>query len=147
MSTQDDKAVVERLLDAWNDSDFGTIEGELVAPDFVNHNPPPMPGVGPDRDGLLTAMRYMRQAFPDGRAELINLIAEDGKVVAHDIVRGTHQGDFMGTAPTGRSVGFEFVHIFRVADGRIVERWGLIDVMGLMTQIGAGPVPAGASAA
>ena len=44
-------------------------------------------------------------------------------------------------------MGFEFVHIFRVADGRIVERWGLIDVMGLLAQIGAAPVPAGASAA
>lgn len=137
MSVQDDnKALVERLLDAWNRSDFATIEGEIVDPGFVNHNPPPFPGVGADRAGLLTAMRTLRQGFPDGRAEPVQVLAQDDKVVMHDVVRGTHEADFMGIAPTGRTVAVEFIHIFRVADGRIVERWGVIDAMGLMQQLG-----------
>ena len=140
MSAQDNKAVVERLIDAWNRSDFQVIEDDLVASDFVNHNPPPLPGVGPDRDGMLTAMRYMRGAFPDGRAETVNLIAEDDKVMIHDVLRGTHQGDFMGVAPTGREVSYEFIHIFRLAEGRIVERWGLVDAMGVLMQLGAIPM-------
>jgi steroid delta-isomerase-like uncharacterized protein len=146
LSAQDNKAVVARLLNAWNDSDFQVIEEELVASDFVNHNPPPVPGIGHDRDGMLAAMRYMRQAFPDGRAESVNLVAEDDKVVVQDIVRGTHQGEFMGVSATGRQVSFEFIHIFRLADGRIVERWGLVDAMGLMMQLGAIPTPQAAEA-
>jgi steroid delta-isomerase-like uncharacterized protein len=146
LSAQDNKAVVARLLNAWNDSDFQVIEEELVASDFVNHNPPPVPGIGHDRDGMLAAMRYMRQAFPDGRAESVNLVAEDDKVVVQDVVRGTHQGEFMGVSATGRQVNFEFIHIFRLADGRIVERWGLVDAMGLMMQLGAIPTPQAAEA-
>jgi predicted ester cyclase len=146
LSAQDNKAVVARLLTAWNDSDFHVIEEELVASHFVNHNPPPVPGIGRDRDGMLAAMRYMRQAFPDGRAESVNLVAEDDKVVVQDVVRGTHQGEFMGVSATGRQVSFEFIHIFRLADGRIVERWGLVDAMGLMMQLGAIPTPQAAEA-
>ncbi len=144
MSAQDNRRVVEGLLDAWNRSDWDAIQG-MVAPDFVNHNPPPIPGVGPDREGLFTAMRHLRQAFPDGRAETVNLVAEGDKVVVHDKVRGTHQGDFVGVSPTGREVTAEFIHIFRLADGRIAERWGILDAMGLMQQLGAVPAPETAS--
>ncbi len=144
MSGQDNKAVVQGFLDAWNRSDWDAIDG-MVAPDFVNNNPPPIPGAGRDREGMFTAMRYLRQAFPDGRAETVNLIAEGDKVVLHDVVRGTHQGDFVGVAPTGREVTAEFIHIFRLADGRIAERWGILDAMGLMQQLGAVPMPETAS--
>lgn len=138
--TNEGKAVGEQLLEAWNDRDFDLAE-TLVSPDFINHNPPPIPGVGPDRDGLLTAMRYIAEAFPTGQADIINLIAEGDKVVVHDVVRGTHEGDFLGTPATGRDVEFEFVHIFRVEDGKIVERWGMADAMTLLGQIGALPQP------
>ena len=138
MSSDDNKAAAKRLLACWNTSDFETVEG-MVAPDFVNHNPPPIPGIGADRDGMLAAMRYLRQAFPAGRAEAINVIAEDDKVVLHDVIRGTHEGEFGEVPPTGRDVEFEFVHIFRFRDGRIVERWGVVDLLGLMRQLGAVP--------
>ena len=138
---------MERLLDAWNRSDFQVVEDDLVASDFVNHNPPPLPGVGQDRDGMLTAMRYMRGAFPDARAETVNVIAEDDKVVIHVVVNGRHQGDFMGVAPTGRDVSYEVVHIFRLSEGRIVERWGVVDAMGVLTQLGAIPMPQAAHTA
>ena len=52
----------------------------------------------------------------------------------------------MGVAATGRQVSFEFFHIFRLAEGRIVERWGLVDAMGLLTQLGAIPAPQAAEA-
>ncbi len=134
MSSEDNKAVAMRLIDAWNRSDFRVIEEEIIGSDFFNHNPP-VPGIGTDRDGMLGAMRYMRQAFPDGRAETLNVIAEGDKVVRHDVLRGTHEGDFMGVSATGRQVEFEFIHIFRVTDGRIVERWGLVDSMSVMMQL------------
>ena len=145
MSTQDNKAIAERLLDAWNRSDWSTVE-DLFAPDYVNHNPPPVPGISGDRDGQMQVMQYFRQAFPDGRAETLNLLAEGDKVVVHDRIRGTHQAEFMGVPATGREVTIDFIHIFRIAGGRIAERWGLVDAMGLMQQLGAVPAqqPAGA---
>ncbi|MDQ3672061.1 MAG: ester cyclase [Actinomycetota bacterium] len=74
MSAQDNKAVVEGMLDAWNRSDFEAIENILSA-DFVNNNPPPIPGIGRDRSGMLGVMRYLRQGFPDSQAEVLNVIA------------------------------------------------------------------------
>jgi steroid delta-isomerase-like uncharacterized protein len=140
MSTQDNKALVEGLLNAWNRSDFDAIEG-ILSSDFVNNNPPPMPGVGPDRAGMIAAMRYIRQGFPDAQAEVLNLVAEDDKVVIHDRVTGTHEAEFFGVPATGRQATWDFMHIFRIADGRIAERWGVVDVMGLMQQLGAVPTP------
>ena len=52
----------------------------------------------------------------------------------------------MGVSATERQVSFEFIHIFRLAEGRIVERWGLVDAMGLMMQLGAIPTPQAAEA-
>jgi len=73
-----------------------------------------VPRIGHDRDGMLAAMRYMRQAFSDGRAASVNRVAEDDKVVVQDVVRGTHQGEFMGVPATERRVSFEFAHSSRV---------------------------------
>jgi steroid delta-isomerase-like uncharacterized protein len=140
MLAQDNKAVVEEMLDAWNRSDFDAIEG-ILSSDFVNNNPPPMPGLGRDRAGMLATMRYLRQGFPDAQAEVLNVLAEGDKVVIHDRVTGTHEAEFFGVPPTGRQATWEFIHIFRIADGRIAERWGIVDVMGLMQQLGAVPTP------
>jgi steroid delta-isomerase-like uncharacterized protein len=134
----DNKQIAEQLLEAWNAGDFERIEG-LFADDYVNHNPPPFPGMGQDRAGQLQAMRMFRGAFPDARAETDHIVSEGDLVVLHDRVNGTHEGDFGPVGPTGKRVSVEFIHIFRIADGRIVERWGLIDVMGLMQQLGAAP--------
>jgi predicted ester cyclase len=141
MSATDNKAVAEDLLDAFNARDFDRARG-IFADDYVNHNPPPFPGADAGRDGNLLAMRTLVEAFPDAQATTDHLLAEGDLVVVHDTVRGTHEGDLMGVSPTGKQVEVEFIHVFRIAGGRIAERWGLIDAMGLMQQIGALPAPA-----
>ena len=135
MSTDENKAVAERLLQAFNDRDFDAAE-QLLSPDFVNHNPPPFPGFTEDRDSMLRAMRGAAAGFPDARATVLNVVAEGDLVVLHDSIRGRHDGEFMGMPPTGNEAEWEFIHIFRVADGKIVERWGLIDALGLLLQLG-----------
>lgn len=143
MSVSENKAVAERLLDAFNARDFDRAR-EIFADDYVNHNPPPFPGADAGREGNVLAMKIFTEAFPNARAETVNLIAEGDLVVLHDIVRGTHEGDFMGVPATRKDSRTDFIHIFRIADGRIAERWGLIDAMGLMQQLGAIPAPAAA---
>ena len=140
MSVEDNKALVERLLDAWNRDDFDEIEG-ILSPDFVNNNPPPLPGIGRDRDGMIAIMRHVKQGFPDARGEVLNLMAEGDRVVIHDRVVGTHEGEFFGVPPTGKQASWDFMHIFRIADGRIAERWGIVDAMSVMQQLGAIPTP------
>jgi steroid delta-isomerase-like uncharacterized protein len=145
MSVTDNKTIAESLLDAFNARDFDRAR-ELFADSYVNHNPPPFPGADAGRDGNVLAMKLFAQAFPDAQGETLNVIEEGDLVVLHDVVRGTHQGEFLGVPPTGKQASVEFIHIFRVANGRLVERWGMIDAMGLMQQLGAIPAPAAAPA-
>lgn len=146
MSASENKAVAERLLETFNSGDYDQMR-EIFAPDFVNHNPPPFPGATADVDGLIRTIQMFRGAFPDAHGEVVRTVVEGDIVVLHDVVRGTHEGEFMGVPATDKDVEVEFVHIFRVADGRIAERWGLVDAMGLMMQLGAMPEPAGAGQA
>ena len=67
----------------------------------------------------------------------MSVLAEGDKVAVHDRLRGTHRGDFLGIAPTGRDIDVDFIHIFRLAEGRIVERWGVADTTTLLRQLGA----------
>jgi steroid delta-isomerase-like uncharacterized protein len=129
--------VVKQYVAAWNDSNWDRVE-EVVAPEFLNHNPSPLPGARADRDGLLTAMRYVRQTLPDGRARPVNVVAHEDKVVFHGVIEGTDEGKDPGVTASGQRFSFEFIFIFRVAHGRIVERWGFADSMGLR-RLGALP--------
>jgi predicted ester cyclase len=138
MSANENRRVVERLLTAFTDGDLETAKRAL-AQDFVNHDPPRLPGVGTDRAGVLAAIEYLHSAFAGARAEPVTILAEGDKVAVHDRLRGTHRGDFLGIPPTGRDITVDFVHIFRVADGLIVERWGVADTDALLEQLDAAP--------
>jgi predicted ester cyclase len=82
-------------------------------------------------------MEYLHAAFDGARAELVCAIADGDRVAVHDRLRGTHRGDFQGIAPTGREIDVDFIHLFRVVDGLIVERRGIADVGTLLRQLGA----------
>jgi predicted ester cyclase len=120
----DGKAIVKGVLDAFNSRSWDEIP-RLYSSEYVNHNAPP--GLESDRDGQLQAMQGLLAAFPDGQVEATHVIAEDDLVMVRDILRGTHEGDFGGLAPTGKPVELQFIHLYRIADGQIVERWGLVD--------------------
>ena len=111
---------------------------ELVSDDFVDHDP--MPGQSPAKDGVAFFVNAMRAAFPDLRAKTSEPALVDGNLEAlYVVLTGTHQGELMGVAPTGRSVEFSGIDIIRVDGGRVVEHWGATDTMTLMEQIGAVP--------
>jgi predicted ester cyclase len=80
--------------------------------------------------------------FPDLRVT-VEATYSDGDVVgSRGTITGTHQGDFMGVPPTGRSVSFRYLDLWRIEDGRFVETWVQMDTMGLMQQLGAVPARA-----
>jgi len=81
-------------------------------------------------------------ANPYWRREVHLLVAEREYVVERFTASGTHRGDFLGAAPTNRTVAMPGINVFRVGDGRIVERWRNLDVLGSLVQLGVIPAPA-----
>ena len=80
-------------------------------------------------------------AFPDMHVTIEDQIAEGDKVASRLTVSGTHKGDFMGMAPTGKQMMITGIDIVHIKDGKAVERWGNLDDLGLMQQLGAIPPP------
>ncbi len=80
-----------------------------------------------------------RQAFPDVRVHVENVVVEGDFVAFNDQVEATSQGDFMGIAPTGKNVRWTEIHLFRVHAGQIVEHWSNFDQLGILKQLGAIP--------
>jgi predicted ester cyclase len=124
-----------RLYELLNQGDVESI-GDLVDADFVEHDP--LPGQGQGREGALDRFSMITGALAPHFA-VEDVIAEGDKVVARNTVTGTHRGEFMGVAPTGKSVTYNEIFIFRFADGRVVETWGVVDVLAQMKQIGVVP--------
>ena len=83
----------------------------------------------------------MRAAFPDLEVTIGDVFGEDDLVAVRHSWRGTHRGEILGIAPTGKTVVVQAMNIFRLADGKIVERWGGPDLHGLLRQLGATVTP------
>ena len=134
-STEQNKQIVSDFIAAlFTDGDLTAVDRYLDT-DFTNHDAP-MPGLPDGREGMRTAAEMFRKAFPDWRAEAQHLIAEGDLVAEHFTARGTHQGSVMGEAPTGGKIHLHGMQIFRIARGKIVERWGVLDQLGLLQQLG-----------
>ena len=136
-ATDSNKHIVEEFIaDLFTRGDLSAVD-RYLDPGFVNHDPP-MPGMPDGPDGMRQASQMFRSAFPDWRSEIVQLIAEDDLVVENFVARGTHRAAVMGETPTGREVALRGINIFRIADGRIVERWGRLDQLSLLEQLGLG---------
>ena len=108
---------------------------ELIAEDAVEHEELPIAS-GEMRTDLRMWLTELRRAFPDYHVEVQDVIAEDDKVVARERITGTNVGPLMGIPPTGRPICVAGIDIVRVADGRIVEHWGMTDSQTMARQLG-----------
>ena len=134
------KAAFKRFHDAANTGDLGLLTktiDELVAPEAIIRTPLPIDVAGPE--ALKQIWGMLLQIYPDIHLTVEDLIGEGDKVVGRTTVTGTHRGELMGVAPTGNSVTYNEMFMFRFADGRVVETWGVIDVYAQLKQIGAIP--------
>jgi len=110
---------------------------ELVDDGFVEHEP--FPGLGSDKAGLVEFVQLMRRAFPDVSVEVIAMTTEGDEVWSQAVMRGTHDGEFMGIPATGRSIEVAMIDRVRVRDGKAVEHWGITDTLSMMQQLGVVP--------
>jgi steroid delta-isomerase-like uncharacterized protein len=111
---------------------------EFLAPDVVDHDPLPFPDRRPGADGVVQVVGIVRAGIPDLERTIEDQIAEGDRVVTRFLDRGTHAGELLGIAPTGRAVVVRGINIERVSDGRITELWHIEDIAGLVAQITAG---------
>jgi steroid delta-isomerase-like uncharacterized protein len=134
-TAEKNKQLMRRFVEEFQVGGNAAVADEILADDFVDHSP--FPGVSPDRDGLKRFFGALRAAFPDLRAEIHDQLAEGDRVATRKTFHGTHRGEFLGIAPTGQPVAFDVIAFVRIENGRIAEHWNVVDVMGLMQQLGA----------
>lgn len=145
MKTEENGAVVRGFVEeVVNAGDLGRVDG-FFRDDFVDHNPPP--GASPDVAGVKKAFASIRGAFPDFRATVEDLVCEGDRVAYRWTFRGTHLGDLGGIPATGKAATWAAIGVARFVDGRIAERWQLLDTQGLLRQLGGDPAPGGKPAA
>ena len=139
MTTTDATSIAHRWVELWNATSDLSIVDELVTPDFISHSAPP--GLPSGAAGVKAWVQIFRNAFPDLYSVADDVITEGDRVVERFHAGGTHQGDFFGIPPTGRSGMITGINIFRVVDGRVAEHWGNSDDLGLLQQLGVIPTP------
>ena len=134
MSTETNKALVRRFYEEIDKGNLNVMD-ELVAEDYVDHNPAPFPGFAPGREGLKQAFKIFWEATP-GYHRIEEQIAEGDKVVTRLTSFGKHEGDLPGAPRTGNEMKMTSITIHRIANGKLVEKWSEKDMIGLLQQIG-----------
>jgi steroid delta-isomerase-like uncharacterized protein len=126
-----------RFRDAMNTCDPELISkkiDELVEPDAVVRTPLPIDATG--AEALKQVWAVLLRGLPDLQLAVEDMIGEDDKVVARIVCTGTHLGHYMGVEPTGKTIAYDEIFVFRFANGRVVETWGVVDVLSQMRQLG-----------
>ena len=137
MSAETNKALVRRFYEEIDKGNLDAMD-EFVAEDYLDHNPPPFPGLPPGREGLKQSFKIFLTATP-GRHQIEDQIAEGDKVVTRLTSFGKHEGDLPGAPRTGNDLKMTSITIHRIANGKLVEKWAEKDVMGFLQQIGVIP--------
>jgi predicted ester cyclase len=125
------KSMVRRLVKAINAGGEAVAVDELFAPRAARR--------------VERLFAEFRTAFPDWREEIVALVAEEDTVAGRFRCSGTHLGEFLGEAPTGKRMEVEEVFFLRTEDGKFVDFWALEDSMGRMRQLGLLPPRSGES--
>jgi len=136
---EENKALTRRLFEEGVNQNNPSVFDELIAPDFVNHDAPP--GIPRGPEGMRQLVAMFRTAFPDMRVTFEEELADGDSVIHRGYVTGTHQGDFQGIPPTAKQVKIKTIDIWRVANGKMVENWVQMDMLGMMQQLGVVPAP------
>lgn len=131
---QEVRAIYQRLDEELYGKRNAAILDKLIAEDFRHHAPMPTPQ---GREGYKQFIAGFWQAFPDAVSTTEDLLVSGNKAAARYVMRGTHQGEFMGIPATGKPVEVRGISIYQIDNGQITEEWVQPDVMGMMQQLGA----------
>ena len=138
MSTDENKSIVAEFVRRCQDQHDLAFADEVFHSGFVNHYRPEgqiIPSTQRPASGFQAFYGALLRAFPDATMEINEQIAEGDLVATRKTLRGTHQGALWDLTPTGNSVEFEFIDIFRVRDGKLIEHWTSMDLGALRNQL------------
>lgn len=142
MVIADNKDLVRNFVEeVFNRRNVAAID-EFVAADQIDHTLPP--NLPPNTTGTKQGIAMFLRAFPDVHSSLDDVIAEGDRVAVRYTSQGTQRGVFGGLPPTGRQVTVPSYLVARIANGKIVEMWGLDDRLGMLQQLGVVPALLGA---
>jgi predicted ester cyclase len=137
MSTEENKALSRRVTEEiWNKKNLALAD-ELIDANWVMHGTGGMEFKG--REGFKQFFTTFTTAFPDFHVAIDDMVAEGDKVACRLTTRGTHKGDLMGIAPTGKQFTVTGIIISRSAGGKEAEMWLINDQLGMMQQLGVVP--------
>lgn len=131
-------SIVEKFAQTLSAHDIDAFAA-LFADNYVNHQlsaaaPPPAPGVKP-KTATVNFFAARLKGLPDLKVTIQASLAEGDKEAASFLYEGTQTGPLYGVAPTGKHLSFTSCDIFRVADGKIAEHWGMGDIAGVLAQL------------
>jgi steroid delta-isomerase-like uncharacterized protein len=135
MTTEQNKEQVRRLNKEFIEGGNMDTLQEIIADDFVNHTAPP--GAPKNRDGVAYFFNhFLKPAFPDLSVEIHDMTAEGDKVTTRKSFHATHKGEFLGIRATNKSVVMDVIDIIQLRDGQFIAHWGILDMQGLIAQLG-----------
>ncbi|HEX8067684.1 MAG TPA: ester cyclase [Thermoleophilaceae bacterium] len=136
MTPEDNKQLLRRYFEEIDKGNIDVVD-ELVAEDYIDHNPAPFAGPEGGREGLKQAFRAFQAATPGARHVIEDQIAEGDKVATYIKASGRHEGDLPGPLPaTGAELSQTAVAIHRIEDGKLAEHWSARDDVAVMQQLG-----------
>ena len=133
MTIESNKLLVRRFYEEIDKGNLDAMD-EIVAMDYVDHSPPPFPGLAPGLKGLKQGFEIFWKATP-GHHQIEDQSAEGDKVVTRLLCIGKHEGDLPGAPKTGNDLKMTSITIHRIANGKLVEKWAEKDVLGFLRQI------------
>ena len=127
------KQIVRRFSDELWGQGHLAVADDVLAMDLIEHNP--LPGQGAGREGHKQVVALFRSALPDLQVTTEDVLEEEDRVALRWKAEGTHHGDLMGLAPTGKRVTLTGIEILRVSGGKIVERWAEDNGQAVLAQL------------
>jgi steroid delta-isomerase-like uncharacterized protein len=138
MGKEANLAALGKFAEAVNKGNFDLFR-EAVAADCVDHDPAPGQGAGPEGYRMFFSM--LREAFPDLSVAPETMVADDESLAFAYTMTGTHKGPLMEIPPTGKKIRIRGVQVSKFRDGKMVERWGSSDQLGMLQQLGVRQLP------
>jgi steroid delta-isomerase-like uncharacterized protein len=133
MGKEENIAAQIRFGEAVNSGKLADLRN-LISTDSLDNDPSPDQGRGPE--GYIRMFTELREAFPDLHVDAVKLVTDDDNVAFAYTMTGTHKGNFLGIPATGRKIKARGLQISRFENGKMVERWGSSDQLGILQQIG-----------
>jgi predicted ester cyclase len=134
MSEEQNISIIKRTIDLINERKLSQL-AELTHPNFKRHD---LAGALPEvsgTDGPINLIQMVLRAIPDIHYKIEQIVAQNDRVAVQLRGTGTHRGEFLGVASTGKRIEWNGINIYRFEDGKVIETWQLLDVWGLVRQM------------